>query len=50
MVTGIIGKEDLNAAMVPYNSHKINAQVYSSINKVSNIKDKEFGGMHQGLL
>jgi hypothetical protein len=47
MVTGIIGKEDLNAAMVPYNSHKINAQVYSSINKVSNIKEKDFGGMHR---
>jgi hypothetical protein len=32
--------------MQPYNSYKLNAQVYSSINKVSNIKDKEFGGMH----
>jgi hypothetical protein len=38
MVTRIIGKEDLNAATVPYNFYKLNAQVYSSINKVSNIK------------
>jgi hypothetical protein len=49
MITKIIGKEDLNAAMVPYNSYKLNAQAYSSINKVSNIKNKDFGGMHRGL-
>jgi hypothetical protein len=49
MVTRIIGKEDLDAAMVPYNSYKLNAQAYSSINKVSNIKDKDFGVMHRGL-
>jgi hypothetical protein len=35
--------------MVPYNSYKFNTQAYSIINKVSNIKDKDFGGMHQGL-
>jgi hypothetical protein len=45
MVTRIIGKEDLNASTVPYKSYKINAQVYNIINKVSNIKDKDFGGM-----
>jgi hypothetical protein len=49
MIKMIIGKEDLNATTVPYNSYKLNAQTYSSINKVSNIKDKGFGGMHQGL-
>jgi hypothetical protein len=49
MVTRIIGKEDLNAATVPYNFYKLNAQAYSSINKVSNIKDKYFSGMHWGL-
>jgi hypothetical protein len=49
MVTRIIGKEDLNAATVPYNLYKLNAQVYSSINKVSNIKNMDFGGMHRGL-
>jgi hypothetical protein len=49
MVTGIIGKEELNAAMVPSNSYKLNAQAYSIINKVSNIKGNDFGGMHQGL-
>jgi hypothetical protein len=49
MVTRMIGKEDLNAATVPYNSYKLNAQAYSTINKVSNVKDKDFGGMHQGL-
>jgi hypothetical protein len=49
MVTRIIGKEDLNASMVPYNSYKLNAQADSIINKVSNIKDKNFGRMHWGL-
>jgi hypothetical protein len=49
MITKIIGKEDLNATTVPYNSYKLNAQAYSSINKVSNIKNKDFGGMHRGL-
>jgi hypothetical protein len=37
MVTRIIGKENLNA------------QAYNVINKVSNIKGKDFGGMHRGL-
>jgi hypothetical protein len=46
MVTRIIGEEDLNAATMSYNSYKLNAQAYSSINKISNIKDKDFGGMH----
>jgi hypothetical protein len=46
MVTRIIEKEDLNAATVPYNSYKLNAQAYSIINKVLNIKDKDFGGIH----
>jgi hypothetical protein len=49
MITRIIGKEDLNAYTVPYNSYKLNAQAYSIINKVSNITDKDFGGMKQGL-
>jgi hypothetical protein len=49
MVKRIIGKDDLNAATVSYNSYKPNAQAYSSINKVSNLKDKGFGGMHRGL-
>jgi hypothetical protein len=49
MVTRIIRKEDLNASTVPYNSCKLNAQAYNIINKVSNIKDKNFDGMHQGL-
>jgi hypothetical protein len=49
MVTRIIGKEDPNAATMPYNSYKFNAQAYSIINKVSNIKDKDFSGMHRGL-
>jgi hypothetical protein len=49
MVTRIIGNEDLNAAVVPYNSNKLKAQAYSSINKVSNIKDKDFGGVHRSL-
>jgi hypothetical protein len=49
MVTRIIRKEDLNAYMVTYNSCKLNAQAYGIINKVSNIKDKDFGGMQQGL-
>jgi hypothetical protein len=49
MVTRIIGKEDLDASTVPYNSYKLNAQAYNIINKVSNIKDKDFSGMHQGL-
>jgi hypothetical protein len=49
MVTKIIRKEDLNATTMPYNSYKLNAQEYSIINKVSNIKYKDFGGMHRGL-
>jgi hypothetical protein len=49
MVTRIIGNEDLNASTVPYNSYKLNAQAYSIINKVLNIKDKNFGGMHWDL-
>jgi hypothetical protein len=49
MVTRIIGKEDLNASTMPYNSYKLHAQSYRIINKVSNIKDKDFGGMHRGL-
>jgi hypothetical protein len=49
MVTRIIRKKDLNASTVPYNTYKLNAQAYSIINKVSNIKDKDFGRMHQGL-
>jgi hypothetical protein len=49
MVTRIIGKEDLNASTVSYNSYKLNAQAYSNINKVLNIKDTDFGGMHRGL-
>jgi hypothetical protein len=49
MVTRIIGKEDLNASTVSYNSYKLNAQAYSIINKVLNIKDMDFGGMHRGL-
>jgi hypothetical protein len=50
MVTRIIGKEDHNASTMPYNSYKLNAQAYSIINKVSNKKDKDFGGMHWGFL
>jgi hypothetical protein len=49
MVTRIIGKEYLNVSMVPYNSYKLNAQAYSIINKVLNVKDKDCGGMHRGL-
>jgi hypothetical protein len=49
MITMVIEKEDLNASTVPYNSYKLNAKAYSIINKVSNIKDKDFGGMHRGL-
>jgi hypothetical protein len=49
MIIRIIGKEDLNATTVPYNSYKLNAQAYSIINKASNIKDKDFGRMHRGL-
>jgi hypothetical protein len=49
MITMVIEKEDLNASTVPYNSYKLNAQAYNIINKVSNIKDKEFGGMHRSL-
>jgi hypothetical protein len=49
MVTRIIGKEDLNAYTVIYNSCKLNAQAYDIINKVSNIKDKDFGEMQRGL-
>jgi hypothetical protein len=49
MVTRIIGKKNLNASTVPYNSYKLNAQAYSVINKVSNIKGKDFGGIHRGL-
>jgi hypothetical protein len=48
MLTRVIEKEDLNASMVSYNSYKLNAQVYNIINK-SNIKDKDFSGMHRGL-
>jgi hypothetical protein len=46
MVTRIIKKEDLNVSTVPSNSYKLNAQAYSIINKVSNIKDKDVGRMH----
>jgi hypothetical protein len=49
MVTRIIGKEDLNASTMSYNSYKFNAQAYSIINKVLNIKDKDCGEMHQNL-
>jgi hypothetical protein len=45
----IIRKENPNAATVPYKSYKLNAQLSSIINKVLNIKDKDFGGMHWGL-
>jgi hypothetical protein len=45
----IIRKENSNAATVPYKSCKLNVQSNSIINKVSNIKDKDFGGMHRGL-
>jgi hypothetical protein len=38
MITRIIEKEDLNASTVPYNFYKLNAQAYSIINKVLNIK------------
>jgi hypothetical protein len=41
--------EGLHVSTVPFNSYKLNAQAYSIINKVSNIKDKDFGGMHRGL-
>jgi hypothetical protein len=43
----IIGKENPNA--VSYKSYKLNAQSTCTINKASNIKDKDFGGMHQSL-
>jgi hypothetical protein len=49
MITRVNGKEHLNASTVLYNYYKLNAQAYSIINKVSNIKDKDFGGMHRGL-
>jgi hypothetical protein len=49
MVIRIFRKEDLNAATVPYNSYTLNAQAYSIIDKVSSVKDKEFGGIHRGL-
>jgi hypothetical protein len=49
MIARMIGKEDLNAATVSYNSYKLNAQAYSTINKVSNVKGKDFGGMPRGL-
>jgi hypothetical protein len=49
MITRIIGKKDLDAATIPYNSYKFNAQAYGSINKISNIKDNDFGGMHRVL-
>jgi hypothetical protein len=49
MVIRIIRKEDLNVSMVSYNSYKLNAQADSIINKVSNIKDKDFGRVHRGL-
>jgi hypothetical protein len=35
--------------MVPYNSYKFNTQTYNIINKVLNIKDKDFGGMHHSI-
>jgi hypothetical protein len=44
MVTRIIGKKDLNAFTVPYNSYKLDAHAYSIINKVSNIKDNDLVG------
>ncbi len=50
MVTRIIRKEDLNVSTVTSNSYKLNAQAYSIINKVSNIKDNDFGGMHRVYL
>jgi hypothetical protein len=34
---------------MPYKSCKPNAQLNSIINKVSNIKDMDFGWMHRGL-
>jgi hypothetical protein len=46
IVTRIIRKEDLNASMVSYNYYKLNAQEYSIINKASNIKGKDFGGIN----
>jgi uncharacterized membrane-anchored protein len=46
MATRIIGKEDLNASTVSYNSYKLNAQAYIIINKILNIKDKDFCRMH----
>jgi hypothetical protein len=49
MVTRIIGKEDLNVSTVSSNTYKFNAQSYSIINKVSNIKDKDVGEMYRGL-
>jgi hypothetical protein len=49
MVTRIIRKEDLNASTVLYNSYELNAQAYSIINKISNIKHNDFARMHQGL-
>jgi hypothetical protein len=49
MVTRIIGKKDLNASTVSYNSYKLNVQANSIINKVSNLKDKDFDGMHRGF-
>jgi hypothetical protein len=49
MATRVIRKEDLNASTVSNNSYKLNAQAYNIINKVLNIKDKDFGGMHWGL-
>jgi hypothetical protein len=49
MITRIIGKENLSASTVSYISYKLNAQADSVINKVSTIKNKDFGGMHRGL-
>jgi hypothetical protein len=49
MVKRIIRKEDPNAAMVSSNCYKLNTQAYSIINKVSNMKGKDCGGMHQGF-
>jgi hypothetical protein len=49
MYTRIIEKENPNATTVPYKSCKVNAQINSIINKVSNIKDNDFGWMHWGL-
>jgi hypothetical protein len=41
--------ENPNAATVSYKSCKLNAQLNSIINKVLNIKDKDFGEIHRSL-